>query len=211
MRRPARCLAAALALALAPSASAREVNGVAVPETIELDGRILALNGAGVRTSFFFHVYVGALYLPRRSSDFAAILAADEPWEITMVFLRDVDHEHILDSFRHAVARNARGRAEEMQPGLVAFHDRVLSELTMHHGELLALDYVPGAGATLTAPGGAHATVAGKAFADALLHTWLGDAAADHALREAMLGRAGPAASPPRAAAHRRYEADRVQ
>jgi hypothetical protein len=185
-----RPLVLAAALFTAGSALARDVAGLEVPETSVCAGRTLRLNGAGLRRKLLFRVYVGALYLESASSDPAAILAADAPWKITLHFLRDVDHEPILEAFREAFDHNSPpGELPGLHAGLARFHEEVMSTLTVRAGQELTLVYQPGQGSTLTVPGGASSRVEGKRFADALLLTWLGDHPADRALKEALLGR----------------------
>ena len=76
MRRMLAAFAAAGWL-LARPAPAAEVDGVKVDEQATLaDGTQLVLNGAGMRVKFIVDVYVGALYLPAKQADAAAILAA---------------------------------------------------------------------------------------------------------------------------------------
>jgi len=183
-----RLAAAALALLLAAPALAKEVAGVAVPETATLAGKTLVLNGAGLRSKMFIKVYVGALYLEQKSGDANAILAADAPWKVTMSFKRDVDKKKILETFREGFENNSSSSAQLAQilPGLAQL-DGALSDLK--NGQELVITYLPGTGATLTAPGGAAATVEGKPFADALLRNWLGEKPADGDLKKAMLGK----------------------
>ncbi len=183
-----RPLAAALALALAlpVPALARGVAGVEVPESATVSGQPLTLNGAWIRRKFFVQVYVGALYLPARTGDAAAILAADAPWLVSMTFRRDVDKEKILEAFRESFERNSESELAQLLPGLARFGE-VLPDLSS--GQVLTVDYRPGIGTTLTAPGGAAVTVPGRAFGVAILRSWLGDRPADDDLKKAMLGR----------------------
>jgi hypothetical protein len=178
----------ALALALASPVAAREVAGVKVPDELTVEGRTLVLNGAGLRRQFVFDVYVCGLYLEHPSHEARQILAADVSWAITLHFLRDVDHEKILQSFRQAFERNSPGQARELEPALMKFHDEVMSTLTVRRGQRLTLAYVPEVGATLTVPDGRSSTVVGKAFGDALLRTWIGERPADRHLEEQLLG-----------------------
>ncbi|NOX76798.1 MAG: chalcone isomerase, partial [Gammaproteobacteria bacterium] len=48
---------------------ALEVAKVNIPEQIKLADTTLTLNGAGIRSKFFFDIYVGALYLPQKTRD----------------------------------------------------------------------------------------------------------------------------------------------
>jgi hypothetical protein len=186
MRRlAAAALAAALVLGFSPTAHALEVAGVNLAGTTTLAGRTLQLNGAGLRSKLFIKVYVGALYLEQRSGDPAAILAADQAWQVSMTFKRDVDKGSILGAFKEGFEKNSKADPA-LGAGLAKF-DGALKDLKS--GDVMVIGYVPGAGATLTAPGGGSATVEGKVFADALLRNWLGDKPADGDLKKGMLGR----------------------
>ncbi len=84
-----RTAAALAALALAVPALAREVAGVQFPDAVSAGGQELRLNGAGVRTKLFVKVYAGGLYVAQPSGDAEAIVAADAPKRVRVVFLRD--------------------------------------------------------------------------------------------------------------------------
>jgi Chalcone isomerase-like len=181
-----RRAAAALALLLAASTPAVEVAGVNVPDTATVGGRTLVLNGAGLRRKFFIHVYVGALYLEARQRDPAAILAADAPWKVSMYMRRDVDHQKIVGAFKEGFENNSPGQIQSFVVDLERF-EAVLKDLKQ--GQQLDIAYLPGAGTTMTTPGGETASVSGAAFGQALLRTWLGKKPADQGLKDAMLGR----------------------
>jgi len=178
--------AALLALALAAPASAREVAGVKLDDTVSVAGQSLALNGAGIRKKFVVKVYVGALYLASPASDPEAIVAADAPKRVRMVFLRDVGRDSILGAFRDGFEANSGAQAAQARADL----DGVAGAIPdMREGGELVVTYVPGEGSTISATGGASATVPGKAFADALFRNWLGHKPADDGLKKAMLGK----------------------
>jgi hypothetical protein len=183
-----RLAAAALALLLAAPALAVVIAGREVPESFDVGGARLVLNGAGIRSRFFFKVYVGALYLPARSQDPAAIVAADEPKCVRVFFLRDVTRETMKAAYHQGIERNSPGaRVAELEAEL----DR-LSELLpekIPEGSELRVTYAPGQGTTISHSGGARGTVEGREFAEAMFRTWLGDHPADESLKDAMLGR----------------------
>jgi hypothetical protein len=187
MARTASTLLLLLAgVGLGAPAGALEIAGVAVPQALVVGGRPLQLNGAGLRSRLFVKVYVGALYLERRSVDGPAILAAEAPWAVTLVFRRDVDHDRIIEAFVAAFEQNSPGQLERLKPQLEVFHAR-LSDLRA--GEALTIHDLPGAGTTLTVPGGATAQVPGRPFAEAVLRSWIGEHPTDASLKEALLGR----------------------
>ncbi len=184
MRKAAATLAA---LALAAPALAREVAGVEFPETIAVGGQELRLNGSGVRAKFVVKVYAGGLYLAQPSADAEAIVAADAPKRVRMVFLRDVDRNKIMETYREGFENNSGG------PGLAALLqklERIAPALAdMKKGGEMFVTYVPGQGTTVAAAGGGSVTVEGKDFADAMFRNWLGQKPADASLKKAFLGK----------------------
>ncbi|HUL60403.1 MAG TPA: chalcone isomerase family protein [Anaeromyxobacteraceae bacterium] len=179
-----RILAAALAGAVALPALARDVAGVEFAETAAVAGQELKLNGAGVRKKLFIKVYAGGLYLAAPSSDADAIVAADAPRRVRMVFLRDVDRKSILGAFREGFENNSAAQAAALVPKLEGIGPAIGD--VKSRGEIV-VTYLPGQGTTVTGPGGT-ATVEGKDFADALFRNWLGPKPADDDLKKKMLG-----------------------
>jgi hypothetical protein len=175
------------ALALALPAQARKVANVDFADTADVGGQTLKLNGAGIRKKFIIKVYAGGLYLAAPSADAAAIVEADAPRLVRMVFLRDVSKKQILDAYKEGFEKNSKG------PGLaalVADLDKLGPALAdMKEGSEMTVSYVPGQGTTVAAAGGGSVTVPGKEFADALLRNWLGKEPADGGLKDAMLGK----------------------
>ncbi len=83
----------ALILTAASPALAREIAGRTVPETVTISSRALVLNGAGIRSALGFKIYVGALYLPRRTDDPGEAVSMPGPQRLDLIFLRTVDKE----------------------------------------------------------------------------------------------------------------------
>jgi hypothetical protein len=178
---------AALALAVATPALAKKVGGVEFPDSIEVAGQKLALNGAGVRKRFVISVYAGGLYLAERSSDPGAVVAADLPKRVRMVFLRDVRKDQIMGAYREGFEKNSAGPG---LPDLLAKLETIAPAIPdLREGAEMFVTYVPGEGTTVAAAGGGKVTVEGKEFADAMFRNWLGSAPADEGLKRAMLGR----------------------
>ncbi len=83
----------ALTAALAAGvAQGKECKGVAFPDTAQVEGATLTLNGLGLRqaTMFKVNVYVAALYVAKTSNDPNVILGAKAPSELILQFVRDV-------------------------------------------------------------------------------------------------------------------------
>jgi hypothetical protein len=180
--------AAALALALALPAHAKKVSGVDFPDKVDVGGRELKLNGAGLRKKFIIKVYAGGLYLSEPSHDAVAIIAADAPKRVRMVFLRDVTKSQIMDAYRDGFRANSAGPNLDALLGKLKAIEPAIPDL--HEGAEMSVTYVPGEGTTVVAAGGGKpVTVPGKDFADAMFRNWLGREPADGDLKKALLGR----------------------
>jgi hypothetical protein len=180
--------AAALALTLATPAFARKVGPVEFPESVTVGGTKLALNGAGFRKKFdVLKIYAGALYLPQRSRDAEAIIEADEPRQVRMVFTRGVSKVQIMDAYRDGFEKNSPGPGlYDLLANLETIRPAIPEELKS--GAEMVVTYVPGEGTTVRSSGVPRkVTVRSKEFADAMLRLWLGRDPADGDLKKAML------------------------
>lgn len=181
-------LSAALALCVAAPGAARaaRISGVDFPDSVDAGGQPLKLNGVGLRKKFIIKVYAGGLYVREPSKDAAAIVAADAPKRVRMVFLRGVSRQQVMGAFREGFENNSGG------PGLaplLAKLDRVAAVIPeeLKEGAQLVVTYVPGEGTTVVSPAGT-VVVDGKEFADAMFKNWLGAKPADDDLKKGLLG-----------------------
>lgn len=182
MRKTVLALASVCALSV-PVAAATLAN-VTLPETITVGDRTLVLNGMGLRTKLFVKVYVGGLYLERKSGDAAAIVQADAAKRVVLHFVYgEVTREQMTESFSEGFKANAPGAVRSQI-------DQFLAGLeTMKKGEQLVATYVPGSGTTLTIGGKDKLTIAGLPFAQALFSVWLGPKPPTSDLKTGMLGK----------------------
>jgi hypothetical protein len=163
-------LAATLALA-ATTASAATLAGVNIPDTADVNGQKLVLNGAGLRKKFVIKVYTGALYLPAKQSNAAAILGADAPRRQVMHFVFDVDKGKIAEAWEEGLEDNVPNAAADVKS---AFATLASWMEDMKDGQEIVMTYVPGTGTTVTVNGKNKGTLPGKAVSDAILSTWIG-------------------------------------
>ena len=171
------------------SAFAAEVEGVRIDDRVQLGGAELALNGAGVRTRVFFKVYVGALYLPKKAATTDAVLGEAGAKRISMHMLRDLDAEQLLSAFNDGLKKNHKpDELAKLEPQAKQLDSIFAAVKAVKKGDVVLLDYLPGAGTRVTVRGEDRGTIAGDAFNRALLRIWLGEQPADASLKKAMLG-----------------------
>lgn len=147
----------------------------------------LLLNGAGIRYKFFFKVYIGALYLAQKQSGPKAILESDGPNRVLMHFIYDeVSQEKLVNAWQEGFENNTeKAKMEGLKDRLAKFN---MFFTTVHAGDVVLLDYVPGKGTTVNVKGVEKGVIKGADFNRALLAVWLGEEPVTEDLKEAMLG-----------------------
>lgn len=176
-----------LALAVTPALPlyAASLAGVNLPDTAQVGGTTLALNGLGLRTKFTVKVYVAGLYLPQKSSDADAILKADAPKRIVMHFVHSASKSQMTDAFDESFNDNAPEARKTMKADI----DRMLGALdAVKPGDQMVFTYVPGAGTTLAINGTDKVTIAGSEFGRVLFSVWLGPKPPNAGLKKGLLG-----------------------
>lgn len=175
----------AIAPAWAPAASAGSLAGVTVPDSVEVAGDRLVLNGMGLREKFFVDVYVAALYLPQKERSEQEIFAADEKRRVAMHFVHDVTKEQICDAWSESLEANRSNASASLKKDFETLCSWMES---VEEGEQMTFTYVPGEGTTVSVKGQEKGTLGGKPFADALFASWIGQHPATDKLKRGMLG-----------------------
>lgn len=176
------------ALLMLPALSqAVEIEGITLPDTIELGGKKLQLNGAGIRTKFFFDIYVGGLYLEQHASSAKAVLTDTGNKRITMNFLYgEVDQEKLTDGWNEGFEKNqSRKDMQKLQDRLTRFNALFT---TAHRGDSVEFDLLSDGSTHVSFNGSEKGVLEGVDFQQALLAVWLGKKPADKDLKQAMLG-----------------------
>lgn len=164
-----------------------EVEGVNVPESVTVTGRTLQLNGAGVRTKFFFDIYIGALFLPVKANTSAEVLSMSGPKQVSMTFLySEVAREKLTAAWDEGFQNNLS------ETELAALKDRLEQFnglfVTAHKGDVFTFEFLADGSTSVEFNGKEAGHIAGEDFQRALLLVWLGENPADGDLKMRMLG-----------------------
>ncbi len=93
-------LAILASLLLASYAMCATVADVMLPDSYEVDGKSLQLNGTALRKKLVIKVYAGAFYTPFKISELEKALSPDIPKVIRMHFIyKKVEGEKIIDGY----------------------------------------------------------------------------------------------------------------
>ena len=179
----------ACCLLLSLNASALELAGVQLADQVQVGNASLVLNGAAVRTKFFFKIYVAALYLPQKQTLGEDIIADEHEHRMAMHILFGLSSDRLYRGFYEAFE-------DCHTPAEMTALDGQLKELRqifdtvkeVKPGDVITLDYLPASGTLISVNGMARGTIAGAAFNRALLKIWLGKRPVQEDLKKGLLG-----------------------
>ena len=167
-----------------------EIAGVNVAEEVVVDDSTsLVLNGAGIRSKFFFDIYIAQLYLEKPEKESSLIIENEGSKRIVMHFLYDgVGQDKIVDGWNDGFAANLDEESKaELQPRIDSFNTMFTDE--MKSGDVIVFDYLPGEGTRVTIKDTVKGVIPGKDFNDALLSIWLGEKPVTSGLKNDLLGK----------------------
>ena len=182
---------AAVALALVSvTAQPVEVAGVNLDDRVQVGDTVLVLNGAGLRTVLsFVSVYVGALYLPQKSSDANGIMAASCPRRLLMVMKRGVEAEKMLTAFHEGLATHfTAAELQAVQPRLDELDSILRGIKSVQEGDRLSLDFAADGSIRIGLNDEPRGSIRSSQLTAMLLGIWLGEHPVQENLRKALLG-----------------------
>ncbi len=197
MSLPIRRRAAVLALAAASSLPAQAVRyeGQDFPDTLQLGGATLQLNGAGKRQVAIYPLYLAALYLPQKATSPEAIYAETGPkrleMRIVIPLIKDVSTQEFVKAIDKGVNRNCTEAEKAAVADRVKQFNAAVTEVgRVKKGDLLRIDYLPDQGGTILTVNGKvwGRPVEGQDFYTAFLKVFIGEKVSDNRLRSGLLG-----------------------
>lgn len=168
------------------SADAGEKGGVTMPDTAEVGGKTLQLNGMGIReaTVLNIDVYVAGLYLETKSQDANAILNSKENKRLVLKFVRDVDQSDVTKAWLDGFERNAPNQMAALKARI----DTINSWMSaMKVGQSMAFTY-SGGKVEVSVNGVSKGAIQGDDFARAFFSIWLGKPP-NRGLKKGLLGK----------------------
>jgi long-chain acyl-CoA synthetase len=180
-------MAATLPLLLARRLQAAEVGGVKLAETMNLEGKDLVLNGAGIRTKLVFKVYVCSLYVTEKANTLAAVLQSN-PRRVQLNLLRDLSADDLAGALADGINETSTAeQAAAVKPQTEQMLSIMKSIGSAKTGDVVTIDYV-GSETRIGFKGQPKGTIAGEPFNAALMRIWLADKPVQADLRKALLG-----------------------
>ena len=180
----------ALAMACAMPTYALDVGGVKVDETVTVGGKTLVLNGAGQRQIFVIKIYVAALYVEKKSTNPAEILAATGPKRVTLYVQREIDSDEFGQLFITSMNKNStKEEKAKVVTQTTKFGEIFADQGIVKKGDVTTLDWIPGKGTLVSVNGKPIGDyLPDLAFNQAVMRIWLGGNPPQANLKSAMLG-----------------------
>lgn len=181
----AACVLLGLCMA-APAARAAELEGVRMPDSIEVSGKHLVMNGIGLRTFSFLKlgIYVAALYLEQRSHDARAIMDSPGTKVIDIHFIHDADAERVRTAWREGFDQDCSDACHLPRADVEAFLAAVPD---LHQGDICRMLYTQDF-VSIAVNGRVLGKVTQPAFMRVLLATFLGPHPPTERLKRELLG-----------------------
>lgn len=170
------------------SSAQTTVGGVKVDAKLAFEGKNLILNGAGVREKFFMDMYVGSLYVTKKSTDGNAISAANESMAIKLnivsgMITSDKMVSAINEGFENSTGKKTAPLKTKIDKFKGFFKDKI------NKGDVFIIGYTAEDGVVVYKNGVKKGSIDGLDFKKALFGIWLGSKPADDDLKKGMLGK----------------------
>lgn len=186
----ARAWALVAALSALPALAVTEVKGVKFPDTYQLNGHTLQLNGAGVRVKVILDVYAAGLYVAKPDTNASAVVSQAGPKSMEIVLLRDLTGEDFADAtVKGFKANNSAADQTKFQDKLEEIRAMMVAFGQVKKGAVIQIDFVPGEGTHVLIDGKRRGPeITGDDFQQAVLRIWLGNKPVDDDLKHSLLG-----------------------
>ena len=163
------------------------VGGIAIPDTKSFAGKTLTLNGAGTREKFWMDMYVGALFVTKKTKDAQSIINADEVLAMELTIVSSlITSDKMSDAVEEGFGKSAKSNLPSLRSRIDQFKGFFKEKIKK--GDIFSMIYEPGKGLTVLKNGAKAGAIPGLDFKKGLFGIWLGDDPADSDLKKGLLG-----------------------
>ncbi len=165
----------------------KTVSGVKVDEKLSLEGKNLTLNGAGLREKMWIDLYVGSLYVTKKTTDAQSIIDSKDAAAIQLNIVSGmITSEKMItavnEGFENSTNKNTAPLKAKIDKFKGFFKDKIVK------GDKFVIMY-NGSEVVVYKNGVKKGSVDGHDFKKALFGIWLGKVPADEDLKKGMLGK----------------------
>ena len=164
------------------------VAGVKVDAKMNLEVQSLQLNGAGTRVKMFMDMYVGALYLEKKSSNANEIMNSKDGAAIKLNIVSGlITSDKMISAINEGFENSTGKKTAPLKAKIDKFKGFFKDEIKK--GDVFIIINVPNEGVVVYKNGVKKGSIDGHDFKKALFGIWLCDKPADKDLKNEMLGK----------------------
>ncbi len=164
------------------------VSGVKVDAKLSIEGQSLVLNGAGIREKMWIDLYVGSLYLPKKSTSAKDIIDSKDAAAIKLNIISGmITSEKMITAINEGFENSTGKKTAPLKAKIDKFKGFFKDEIKK--GDVFIIMNDPNEGVVVYKNGSKKGSIDGYDFKRALFGIWLCDKPADADLKTAMLGK----------------------
>lgn len=164
----------------------KTVAGVKVDDKLSIEGQNLVLNGVGTRVKMFMDMYVGALYLEKKSTNANEIMASKDGAAIRLTIVSGlISSDKMIDAVTEGFENSTGGKTAPLKSKIDKFISFFKDEIKK--GDVFTIVNTD-EGVVVYKNNTKKGVIEGNDFKKALFGIWLSAKPADKNLKKAMLG-----------------------
>ena len=164
------------------------IDGVNIPEELEIEGISLQLRGGGARSVLFFKPYILAFYSAVVFKDPASVVTSDEYRAIRLIVHSDMITGKLLaKGLKDGLGRTAYGKTPELQPVFETLFAK-FEGWPIHKGDVVHIFFHTKAGIQFFYNDVLQFEEKTEGFAEAIFGIWFSDSFPDRKLQQALIG-----------------------
>jgi hypothetical protein len=164
-----------------------EIEGVAIPDKIKVSEAELTLQGAGVRSKYFFDLYVCSFFAVKSYATGPEAANDNAPMSMRLNIISSmITSEKMAESTREGFEKSLDGKMTALKADFERFISLFHDEIKV--GDVFHFYYLPIKGLIVYKNNQELALFESVEFKNALFGIWLGDDPADDDLREELIG-----------------------
>lgn len=177
-----------VAFSLVTSVNAQKVvSGVKLDNKVTVEGQSLSLNGAGVREKWWIDLYVGSLYLPKKSTNANDIVNSKDVAMIKLDIVSGlINSEKMINAVNEGFERATGGKTASLSTRIEEFKNCFKEKF--NKGDSFSIINTSN-GVIVYKNGTKKGEMEGHDFKVALFGIWLSNNPADEDLKSQMLGK----------------------
>ncbi len=166
----------------------KTVAGVKVDAKLNLEGQSLVLNGAGTRVKFFMDMYVGALYLEKKTANASEVINSKEGAAIKINIVSGlISSDKMITAINEGFENSTGKKTAPLKAKIDKFKSFFKDEIKK--GDVFVIINNPEEGVVVYKNGTKKGSIEGHDFKKAMFGIWLCDKPADKDLKKEMLGK----------------------